>query len=101
MKWIVEHLETLIASFVGGGGIIGWIAERHKKKTNALISMQRLYDEFVKDAADKFKAMQDEIESLKKEIHEIDSRWSSKYSALLKKYNALKYQFEEYKKKHE
>lgn len=101
MKWVIEHIDTIIATLIGGGGVAGWVNERRKKRTDALKSMQQLYDEFIKDAADKFNTMHEEIEQLKKEIHDIDSRWSSKYNALLKKYNGLKSEFETYKKKHE
>lgn len=101
MKWIIEHLETVIATLIGGGGVVGWINERRKKKTDALKSMQQLYDEFVADASQKFNEMRIEVDRLKAEIHEIDSRWSSKYNGLLKKYNILKSEFETYKKKHE
>lgn len=100
MEWIIKHIDTIIASLIGGGGVAGWWNERRKKRSNALKSMQGLYDEFVSDASQKFAEMKAEVERLKKEIHEIDSRWSSKYAGLLKKYNSLKTAFDAYRKKH-
>ena len=100
MTWIQEHIETILATLFGGGGFFGWVYERNKRRSNALVAMQKLYDEFVKDASEKYAIMHAEIDTLKKEIKEINSQWLTKYNALLNNYNKLKSEFEKYKKSH-
>jgi len=62
----------------GGGGVLMFLTERKKRKidlaqqeTSALQSMQKAYDDFVKDARESINGFKSEINDLKKELKEV------------------------------
>ncbi len=91
--FFTNHLDTIIAYFFGAGGLVGAIVERKKRKTDALSSMQELYDRFVQDAEKKFSGFEKEILKLNNKIISVEERWKEKYEA-------LKQDYETYKKEH-
>ncbi|WP_435263006.1 hypothetical protein [Tenacibaculum sp. nBUS_03] len=103
-QYIVDNIGTVLAVLFGAGGLYDSYLQRKKRKTDALSGMQTAYDKFVEDYDKKFDDVVSEMASLK-ENHKIDiSKVQSKVEKVdehwRKKYNALKKEFDIYKKTH-
>ncbi len=97
-------LFTFLGVLFGAGGLYDSYLQRKKRKTDALSGMQTAYDKFVEDYDKKFDDVVSEMASLKEnhkidiskvqsKVEKVDERWSQKY-------NALKKEFDIYKKTH-
>lgn len=103
--YIIQILTAIIAgvsSFIGGGYI-----ERKKKvaqlksvESDAVTSMQRAYDEFVKDFNEKYSELQAEVKELKLKLTAQNKQITESQKYWEKKYNTLKKEFNDYKLKH-
>lgn len=92
-EYILENLPTILGFIFGAGGLTDSYLQRKKRKTDALSGIQDLYDKFVEDTNEKFQQFQQKIKDLEKEIEAKDLFWK-------KKYDALKKEFDNYKKSH-
>lgn len=97
---LLEHWEILagmVASFFAylGGKKIKRIEEK-KAGSDAVSSMQLVYDNFVKDIEQRYVDMKKEMQSLKDEVHQLRiendklrkelRNWELKYHSLKKEY---------------
>lgn len=74
-EWLFDNIFTILTSLLGSTSLVGWILERNKRKieekqatSDALKSMQHAYDEFTKDALEKYKELREEVNALRDEL---------------------------------
>ncbi len=91
--FLLHNINTIFAYIFGTGGLLTAWFQRKKRKTDALTGMQQTYNRFVADYEKKFKDLHLEVTCLQEEIKRVEEHWK-------KKYEALKNQFEKYKKTH-
>ena len=122
-QWLIENAYGIITTLLSGGGILAFVFERKKRKTqnridtasakheeaNALETIQLVYDKFVKDSLDRYADFKLQLDSIKKELEDVYAQLvivneelaeEKKRSKSLKaSYENLKRTCEEYTKK--
>jgi len=122
-QWLIENAYGIITTLLSGGGILAFVFERKKRKTqnridtasakheeaNALETIQLVYDKFVKDSLDRYADFKFQLDSIKKELEDVYAQLvivneelaeEKKRSKSLKaSYENLKRTCEEYTKK--
>lgn len=106
-EWLLENMLALIGYLISGG-LLTWIftdkvkrrSERKKEESNALSGIQNVYDTFVEDMKEQYKAMSDKIKDLEEKVSSLQKDYSElqikhqqlcqDYDVLLNKYNKLK-----------
>lgn len=68
-------MVSIISLIFGSGSLVGFILEKNKRKieqkslaTDALISMQRAYDNFTEDANQRYQLLKLDLESIRAEL---------------------------------
>lgn len=105
-----EYIKPYVGEFITGLIMLalGWLGkgkvQKRSDNTDLTAKIQSVYKEMVADTDAKMDTMREEIDALKKKQQEIDENWKKKIASVEKKwqtkYNALKAQFENYKKAH-
>jgi TolA-binding protein len=101
-EWLSDNVFTVISALFGSGSFFAYFNEKSKRKieerqqtADALSKMQENYAVFVEDMEDRFDSLKLEIEGLKKQLQIVNKQLEEE----TKKYNELKTQFQNYKKK--
>jgi predicted negative regulator of RcsB-dependent stress response len=96
-EYFINNIDTILAYIFGAGGLFSAWKERKKHRVDLLTSIQEIYTHFLKDYDQKFVDMSKDIADLKtkheKEIAELQVFWQ-------RKYDALKSEFDKYKRTH-
>ncbi len=88
-----NNIDAILPYLLGTGGFFSLWFQRRKQKGDALAQMQESYAVFVRHSEQKFKDFEREILELQQEMQRVKEKWREKYQA-------LKQEFETYKKKH-
>lgn len=103
MKILFDNWQLIIGAF---GTLAAWFGgqkmksiEEKKANSDAVISMQGVYDSFVKDVESKYSEMRTEMNEVRKEVIELRkentelrkqlSFWENKYNSLRKEFDKL------------
>lgn len=94
---ILMGIFTSIAAFFGGQKMK--IIQEKKANSDAVLSMQTVYDNFVKDIEARYREIKDEMSGVKKELIELRAEnlelrkqlkfWENKYNSLKKQFDKL------------
>jgi predicted RNase H-like nuclease (RuvC/YqgF family) len=68
MKILTDYWEAILGVITGISGVIYGVKQ---KRTDNLASIQKIYDELIKDTRDRMDEMRVEIESLKEEVRKL------------------------------
>jgi len=91
-EFLIEHLSKLI---VGGVfGFLGWIFGRKKQRIDEENAIIKQYKDALDDLDTRYKKKFDDLESEIEKVKQSVVVWKNKYQA-------LKREFDNYKKKHE
>lgn len=71
MKELLNYWEIIVGAVTGFSGLIYGI---NQKRTDNLASVQKIYDELIKDTQKRMDEMRVEIENLKKEVRKLQLR---------------------------
>lgn len=78
MDWLQENIFTLLSAIFGGSSIIGYFSERSRRKilerketSDALVSMQAVYNTFTEDYLQKYQQIKEEMDNLKENFKEV------------------------------
>lgn len=100
---LMENWQILIGVF---GSIVAFFSgqkmksiEENKANSDAVLSMQTVYDNFVKDIETRYREMRDEMQHVKDEVIELRKEnselrkelrvWENKYNSLKKQFDKL------------
>ena len=92
-EYLINNIDSIIAYLFGASGFIKAWTEHKKRKADILSGIQKNYEQFVEHYNEKFDELNTELSNTKIKIDEIEAYWK-------KRYNALKREFDNYKKNH-
>lgn len=80
MEWLQDNIWTLISTVLGGGGLLGWLTERNKRKieekqasAEALDTMQKAYDRFTEHHLNRYESVMKDLDKLNTKVFDLES----------------------------
>jgi len=103
MKFLIDNWQIIVGFFTTAAAFFGGqkmkTIEEKKANSDAVSSMQVVYDNFVKDVESKYNEMRLEMADVKKEVVQLRFEntelrkelriWENKYNALRKEFDKL------------